>query len=149
MHYQRWHATGTAGEAARRNNRHDPEVSSKPCSRCKQLKLKSAAFHRDPKHSDGFASICKKCFGVQVKASRILRKYGLTRLQYLAMQDLQSGRCAICDRMPDERGLVVDHCHASGRVRKLLCNNCNALLGMAADNIQTLKSAIQYLETHT
>lgn len=42
---------------------------------------------------------------------------------------------------------VIDHCHATGNVRGLLCMACNSMLGYAKDNIQTLSSAIQYLKT--
>lgn len=52
--------------------------------------------------------------------------YGITLEQWDEMVIAQSGRCAICDRMTN---LVTDHCHESGRVRELLCSNCNSGLG--------------------
>ena len=45
--------------------------------------------------------------------------------------------------------LVVDHCHATGKVRGLLCHNCNRALGLLKDKISVLKNAIQYLEGAT
>lgn len=62
------------------------------------------------------------------KVSRMLRsRYGLTRDEFDALLIAQSGRCAICDRA--DRNLNVDHCHTSTRVRGLLCQRCNILIG--------------------
>lgn len=67
------------------------------------------------------------------------RRYGISSAEYDAMVRAQDGRCAICERVPNppqhsKRGapfaaLHVDHDHASGRVRRLLCNDCNRVLG--------------------
>jgi len=59
-------------------------------------------------------------------------KYGLPPGVYDAMEAGQQGRCALCRRSP--RGgwpLVVDHDHATGQVRGLLCNDCNLFLEKA------------------
>jgi hypothetical protein len=44
---------------------------------------------------------------------------------------------------------VVDHCHATGKVRGLLCHNCNRALGLMQDNIENIKRAADYLEGAT
>lgn len=79
-----------------------------------------------------------------------LEKYGLTVLDFEMMAAAQAGRCGICGGHP--RGscgnLVIDHCHRTGRVRALLCNNCNALLGMAEDDPERLRAAADYVERH-
>lgn len=69
--------------------------------------------------------------------------YGLTEDGFVAMMSMQDGLCAICDK-----GLEaphVDHDHATGQIRGLLCSKCNHLLGNACDNTDTLARAIQYL----
>lgn len=87
---------------------------------------------------------------------RRLQRYGLTPEQYDQMFQQQEGRCAICRRHVSELStrhakhpdrLDVDHCHRSGRVRALLCFNCNAILGNANDSVATLRRAIEYLES--
>lgn len=58
--------------------------------------------------------------------------------------------CAICGASSTENGrrLCVDHCHTTGRVRKLLCDRCNRGLGFSHDNPDTLTSAARYIRTH-
>lgn len=75
-------------------------------------------------------------------------KYGIGRAEYDKMYDDQNGRCAICNLPSTEfvRSLAVDHDHDNGMVRGLLCPKCNTGLGNFADNIDSLKSAIEYLE---
>lgn len=76
-----------------------------------------------------------------------LRKYGLTPESYAAIHEGQSGTCAICkSACPTGRRLSVDHCHSSGRVRGLLCSNCNIGIGNLRDSVEILRSAIAYLE---
>lgn len=76
------------------------------------------------------------------------RKYGITIKDYEAMVKAQNNECAICFAPGEQERngkLVIDHCHASGKVRGLLCNKCNLLLGHANDTIERLERAILYL----
>lgn len=57
--------------------------------------------------------------------SYVSRTYGLERGEYARILDAQDGRCAICTRRPRARRLAVDHDHATGAVRGLLCYTCN------------------------
>ena len=62
--------------------------------------------------------------------------------------DKQAGCCAICGKHQAnlKQTMNVDHNHKTGKIRGLLCHNCNLLLGFAEENIQTLKNAINYLK---
>ena len=71
--------------------------------------------------------------------------YGLTPEDYTAMVEAQQSRCAICRAMVSGN-LHVDHDHISGKVRGLLCGPCNRILGLAKDEAETLRAAIEYLE---
>lgn len=61
----------------------------------------------------------------------------------------QEGKCAICGTTDPGNMRIkrfhLDHCHTTNKVRGLLCQNCNRLLGSARDNIENLTSAVQYL----
>lgn len=73
-----------------------------------------------------------------------LRRYGITRRDYEDMARAQAGCCRICGG--DEKRLVVDHCHATGRVRELLCDGCNRLVGAVESPL--LLRAFDYLMEH-
>ena len=75
--------------------------------------------------------------------------YGITEEQYQALIVLQNNCCAICMSSANGKTLHIDHDHATGKVRSLLCNSCNHLLGNAKDTIELLKAAIKYLRKHS
>ncbi len=74
-------------------------------------------------------------------------KYGITEEDYERMLEEQDHLCAIC-REPCSSGrrLAVDHCHLTGKVRGLLCMNCNIALGKLKDSVKIAQSLIRYLE---
>ncbi len=73
------------------------------------------------------------------------RRYGITAAEADAMLAEQGGLCAICVRSPAEH---VDHDHATGRVRALLCFNCNGGLGQFKDDADVLRAAADYVLHH-
>jgi hypothetical protein len=78
--------------------------------------------------------------------SHIRRKYSLTPDQYESLSREQNGRCAICNTLPRRRSrLHVDHDHATGLVRGLLCNQCNLGLGHFSDEVSRVAAAFRYL----
>lgn len=82
------------------------------------------------------------------KAQRI-KKYNLTIDEFNAFLESQNSACAICgysDRSDAKFFPVVDHCHATGMVRGILCANCNHALGKFKDNPDLLRVAALYLE---
>jgi len=86
----------------------------------------------------------KKVTPEQRRASRIRRKYGIAYEEYLLRLSAQGGRCLLCKSPGD---LCVDHDHATGRVRGLLCRSCNLALGYLRDDVTVLRRAIKYLAT--
>ena len=77
-------------------------------------------------------------------------KYGISLDEYENMLKKQENSCAICgSRDPRGQGVFhVDHCHLSHKVRGLLCQPCNMMLGLIGDNTSTLASAMAYLALH-
>jgi MinD superfamily P-loop ATPase len=77
-----------------------------------------------------------------------MQKYGLEYREYTELAAKQNNRCAICGTHESEclRGvLYVDHDHATGKVRGLLCHGCNTILGIWKDDVEILRRAIAYL----
>jgi hypothetical protein len=71
--------------------------------------------------------------------------YGLEPDEWARLVAKQSGCCAICGANMDDTPLFVDHDHATGAVRGLLCRKCNSGLGMLDDSLRNLGAAINYL----
>lgn len=79
----------------------------------------------------------------------IAARYGMTAEEYRRRVSAQNGRCAICGDQPNEgKRLHVDHDHATGAVRDLLCRWCNYALGNAKDDPARLRSMAEYLDRH-
>ena len=78
---------------------------------------------------------------------RLFRDYGITINDYELLLTSQKYQCAGCGvhQAELELSLCVDHDHATGEVRGLLCGGCNRALGLVKDNTQTLANLIRYL----
>lgn len=87
---------------------------------------------------------------VAAKNRDLKKTYGIDIDQYNAMLQFQNGSCAICKKHSStfKKSLAVDHCHVSGKIRGLLCINCNRAVGNLKDSIDLAKSLISYLEVH-
>lgn len=82
------------------------------------------------------------------RSGRLLSQFGITADEYDALLEQQGGGCAICGRDTGDgqnRRLHVDHCHATGKVRGLLCSECNLALGKFQDDPELLRRAVDYL----
>lgn len=76
---------------------------------------------------------------------RLKVRYGVTKEEYLAMQESQNSLCAICQQpCKTNQRLVVDHCHKTGVVRGLLCKSCNMHLGVLEKD-EWMEKALGYL----
>lgn len=86
----------------------------------------------------------KKARSATAHGARVKKVYGLTRADYEAVLSHQEGLCAICRGKRTYR-LCVDHDHATGEVRGLLCRRCNKLLRDVRDSVNVLHAATAYL----
>ena len=84
------------------------------------------------------------------KGYGLKEKYNITLEQYNEMLIKQNSKCATCgkDQSKFKRAFDVDHNHITGKIRGLLCINCNLIIGNAYENINTLKEIIDYLNKH-
>lgn len=83
------------------------------------------------------------------RRSKLKKQYGITPEEYDTMLTAQGGGCAICGAKEPggrTRYFPVDHCHATGVIRGLLCTKCNRGLGLFNDNADRMKRAVKYLE---
>lgn len=111
-----------------------------------------------PKHLKAKARFCSKQCGedhrnasLERREWYLRRKYGIGIVDYDRMLEEQGGGCAICGRKPESqtrynRFLHVDHCHDTGRVRGLLCDQHNLLIGRWDHDPVLLRRAAEYLE---
>lgn len=79
-----------------------------------------------------------------------LASFGMTQEDYVFMLKAQGGTCAICGKInptQTKKRLHIDHDHATGEVRGLLCHHCNAGLGAFKDSVEYLRLAIAYLSS--
>lgn len=83
------------------------------------------------------------------REQRLVKKYGMTNEDYCAMVDAQMGACLICEEVQvDRTSFHVDHCHGSGKVRGLLCQQCNQAIGLLRDDVKIITAAARYVEMH-
>ncbi len=138
----------------------------KTCTKCNKEK-DYTFFAKGKAYKDGYKSWCKDCnngwtrqwysdnneeikskYSYEKNKDQKLKKtFGIGYQEYLTMLSIQDNRCAICGTdNPGQRSFHVDHCHDTGKVRGLLCGNCNSGIGNLRDDIDLLKRAIEYLE---
>lgn len=140
------------------------------CTKCGENK-DECHFRPRPTLKRGYHSWCKECeykqnrqryipkervkneinpdeVKLSAKKRMLKHRYSLEYNEYLRMYTNQNGKCFICGikkELGSSKGLLVDHCHKTNKVRGLLCSNCNSGLGKFMDNTDILLNAINYL----
>ena len=92
--------------------------------------------------------------GLTQKRYRIKHTYGITLEEFDALVEAQGNRCKICgehetrwnNKSKRVQDLSIDHDHATGIIRGLLCNACNVGLGQFQDDPELLQKALDYLD---
>jgi hypothetical protein len=103
------------------------------------------AAHRDS--YNGYMRSYKASHPGLFASYRVRSLYGLTPADIAEMAEAQGGKCPICGSV--DKPLRIDHGHVTGKVRGLLCDNCNMGLGQFGDDPERLSSAIAYLKENT
>ena len=94
------------------------------------------------------ASRCRACASAVTHAAMVAKVYGLEGDAYADLLKSQGGKCAICRARPKSKRLAVDHDHATGAVRGLLCSRCNHdLMGAAWDSSAMALALWHYMNT--
>lgn len=125
------------------------------CSECGETNIEKFYVDKNGKRTN---KKCKQCHKKECNErwhSRTLldrwtsraNKYGVTKQFLIDLHEKQNGKCAICNEVPQsERGLHVDHCHETNKVRGLLCHGCNTGIGALKENPKIMLKAIKYLK---
>lgn len=141
-------------------------LSSKKCACCGEVKPTTEFIKRKSREKWGFYSYCRECKHKKAKEyyldntekckklarNRDLKKYDITLEEQEKMLRDQDNKCAICGKeiflFGSSKNLTahVDHDHKTGKVRGLLCQECNTGLGKFMDNTDYLLSAVSYLK---
>lgn len=95
-------------------------------------------------------SRCKACTSKATHAAHVERTYEISREDYDALLAFQGGRCWVCGQVPRGRRLAVDHDHATGKVRGLLCSGltygCNVSLARVLNDVEAARRLLEYVE---
>ena len=87
--------------------------------------------------------------GPAVKAEEhLLKAYGMTLKEKEEIIRKNNGLCPICRTDRPDMWWTVDHCHRTGKIRDVICDKCNKMLGLAKDNPFTLLTAAHYVSNH-
>ena len=140
------------------HNRIIDENGNRTCSKCGETKPLTD-FYKTGKGERRHGS-CKTCFKAKVAADKdpvrlrdlsLQRLYGITSEDYDEILESQGRVCGKCKRSPPDhrkKFLAVDHCHKTGKVRGLLCDNCNRGIGLLGDTVESLTEAVEYLKRY-
>ncbi len=144
-----------AWESKRKYEPLPPGVTTKVCVRCKQekpltefYKLRTGKWGLDPRCRECKAkgeAVRQRSKWHKIREAEVERLYGLSPDAYEALYQEQGKACAICGMPSPKNPLHVDHDHATGQVRGLLCSRCNTLIGHAQEKTAVLERAAAYL----
>ena len=133
-------------------------MAKKTCTKC-EVEKELTEFYKSKIGPQGRSSECKACTNARQKANydpaknrakNLRNRFGMSLEEYDQMLEKQNGQCKICGTdTPGNKGrFVVDHNHATGGVRGLLCWSCNVGIGHLRDDPSILLSAFNYLSTN-
>ena len=126
------------------------------CSSCGETNIEKFYVDRQGRRTNSY---CRECHKNECKkrwharswldrwASRCYL-YGISKETLLELYDKHNGKCAICGNQPKtSRGLHIDHCHKTKKVRGLLCHGCNTGIGALKEDPTIFLKAIEYLRS--
>lgn len=134
------------------------------CPKCDTAKPISN-FYRNRASRTGFNTYCKPCQNAANERSKaknpdrqkeydrrtwLKRRFGPDGMDtYERLMVEQGGVCAICGQAcASGMRLAIDHNHQTGKLRGLLCRDCNTSLGKFGDSVERLREAVAYLERY-
>lgn len=126
--------------AIKSSNTNKSNTTHKRCAGCHQW-LPHECFYKCQANPDNLSTYCKEC----ARNEKYKKLYKITTEDYNILLKKQNGKCKICQTNNGAYRLSVDHCHLTGKIRGILCQNCNHGLGFFKDETYFLTNAIKYL----
>ena len=138
------------------------KMKTKKCTCCGETKPTTEFYKRKSRRDgEGLVSTCKPCTiersrtryhsnADDINDRRAARTYGTTVEHIQEMRKQANGICQCCGN-PGEghyKRLVIDHCHATGKIRGLICQKCNTVLGLVKDRVEVLQNLQNFMETY-
>jgi Autographiviridae endonuclease VII len=137
--------------AARRKTIHTDEwyehngTEERKCPQCGATGRLKELYYRCRAAPSGFASPCKNCADKASVVRNYAHRRGITRDESKRLWRLANCACQLCGRQLSEGAFKVDHDHAGGHIRGILCHRCNIVLGLVGDSQPLLRAAIAYI----
>ena len=106
----------------------------------------------DPEKVKNASALYRANNPAKTKNTDLKKKYGITLEKYEELFSIQNGLCEICGTAVaggNGKAFSVDHDHATGKIRGLLCHHCNLGLGHFKDDKEVLLKAVAYLSKST
>lgn len=123
-----------------------PERQKYPpyCKKC--ASLRSSLWHLN----------CSRAGKEKIYMQKLHKTLGVSAADYKTLLDRAEYKCEICgkqhkweaSRRYERARLGVDHDHVNGRIRGVLCNKCNAAIGLLQDSVDLVENAATYLRKH-
>lgn len=165
--YRKTHKDEKRAESIRYRKAHDEEIKAKAkayrLEHKEELIAKRAANkdkrkaymeenkERYKEYSKKYLEEHKEEIALKKRAVYYKKKFGITLEEFNKLVEEAGGKCSICEKFFDstkrETSAVVDHCHKTGKIRGVLCNNCNAALGALGDSVERLQIVYDYLKS--
>lgn len=127
-------------------------MDTKKCTKCNKIKTINNFFT-----SKNNSNWCKECKNSNARVNYIKKhplknKFMNAKRNYGISEDvfnklMKKNKCDICKiELIELKDKKIDHCHKTNKIRGLLCNDCNTTLGKLKEDINIMKSMINYIE---
>ena len=143
-------------------------MTTRTCNKCGIEQDLETCFYKTGRKNDTNPNnrhyTCKECTKARLKESKsqspkrkrelhLLRKFNMTLNDYDQMVERQGDKCALCPATKPggrhtDASWCIDHDHVSGKIRELLCNDCNMVLGIVQDSPEHLLRMVKYIFKH-
>ena len=143
-------------------------TTDKRCIKCKITKPRTDFYTKLANNKNGTtrrcsSSNCKQCASDYTKTKRKLpshiesyrrysrnsarrRRFALLGADVAKLYDMQNNLCAICKSPEKHKRFALDHNHVTGKVRGLLCQQCNMAIGLLKDDPKIVRAAAEYIQ---